>query len=174
MPFDQPFFGSVESLKITRDPHHLMMNVADTSGAQFLAQFAVKQQWASRIDCAAMLRPTLLPASGCDADVEKSVIRIGWPFAKYVLIKDVGLFRPRGVVVGLRRVDQKFAPVLGNNVDIGSGAKLLGQIQIGDNTIIGANAVVLCDVPANSIAVGVPATVRPRKSEPSGDESDIE
>jgi serine O-acetyltransferase len=79
-----------------------------------------------------------------------------------------------GVVVGLRRVDQKFAPVLGNNVDIGSGAKLLGQIQIGDNTIIGANAVVLCDVPANSIAVGVPATVRPRKSEPSGDESDIE
>ncbi len=67
-----------------------------------------------------------------------------------------------GVVVGLRRIDQKFAPILGNNVDVGSGAKLLGQIQIGDNTIIGANAVVLCDVPSNSIAVGVPATVRPR------------
>jgi serine O-acetyltransferase len=79
-----------------------------------------------------------------------------------------------GVVVGLRRIDQKFAPVLGNNVDVGSGAKLLGRIQIGDNTIIGANAVVLSDVPANSIAVGVPAIVRPRKSEPSCDEPDVE
>ncbi len=69
-----------------------------------------------------------------------------------------------GVVVGLRRVDQKIAPILGNNVDVGSGAKLLGPIRIGDNTIIGANAVVLCDVPSNSIAVGVPATVKPRRT----------
>lgn len=76
-----------------------------------------------------------------------------------------------GVVVGLRRVDQKFAPVIGDNVDIGSGAKLLGPIRIGNNAIIGANAVVLCDVPDNSIAVGVPATIRPRRAthdEPTG------
>jgi len=70
-----------------------------------------------------------------------------------------------GVVVGLRRVEEKYAPVIGNNVDIGSGAKLLGPIAIGDNVIIGANAVVLCDVPANSIAVGVPATIKPRSSQ---------
>ena len=69
-----------------------------------------------------------------------------------------------GVVVGLRRVDQKFAPVIGDNVDIGSGAKLLGPIRIGNNTIIGANAVVLCDVPDNSIAVGVPAVIKPRNA----------
>jgi serine O-acetyltransferase len=67
-----------------------------------------------------------------------------------------------GVVIGLRRIEETFAPVIGDNVDIGSGAKLLGPIKIGDNSIIGANAVVLNDVPANSIAVGVPATVRPR------------
>jgi serine O-acetyltransferase len=67
-----------------------------------------------------------------------------------------------GVVVGLRRVDQKAAPVIGDNVDIGAGAKLLGPIHIGNNTIIGANAVVLCDVPDNSIAVGVPAVIKPR------------
>ena len=67
-----------------------------------------------------------------------------------------------GVVVGLRRVEEKCAPIIGNNVDIGSGAKLLGQIRIGDNVLIGANAVVLCDVPDNSIAVGVPAIVKPR------------
>ena len=67
-----------------------------------------------------------------------------------------------GVTIGLRRIDEQFAPVIGNNVDIGAGAKLLGPITIGDNVIIGANAVVLCDVPANSIAVGVPATIKPR------------
>ena len=67
-----------------------------------------------------------------------------------------------GVVVGLRRVEDKRAPIIGNNVDIGAGAKLLGPIQIGDNVLVGANAVVLCDVPNNSIAVGVPAIVRPR------------
>jgi serine O-acetyltransferase len=67
-----------------------------------------------------------------------------------------------GVVVGLRHVDQKVAPVIGDNVDIGSGAKLLGSIRIGNNTIVGANAVVLCDVPDNSIAVGVPAVIKPR------------
>ncbi len=68
-----------------------------------------------------------------------------------------------GVVVGLRRLDQPGAPVIGNNVDIGAGAKILGIIRIGNNVVIGANAVVLVDVPDNSIAVGVPATVRPRK-----------
>jgi len=67
-----------------------------------------------------------------------------------------------GVVVGLRRVEEKCAPVIGDNVDIGAGAKLLGPIRIGNNVLIGANAVVLCDVPDNSIAVGVPAVVRPR------------
>lgn len=68
-----------------------------------------------------------------------------------------------GVVVGLSSVDDPCAPVIGNNVDIGAGAKVLGRITIGDNVLIGANAVVLCDVPSNSLAVGVPATVKPRK-----------
>ena len=67
-----------------------------------------------------------------------------------------------GVVVGLARVDDPCAPVIGNNVDVGSGAKLLGRIRIGDNVRIGANAVVVCDVPDNSIAVGVPAIVKSR------------
>ena len=67
-----------------------------------------------------------------------------------------------GVVVGLRRVDEPCAPVIGNNVDIGAGAKLLGAITIGDNVLIGANAVVVSDVPADSVAVGVPAVARPR------------
>lgn len=68
-----------------------------------------------------------------------------------------------GVVVGLARIDDPCAPVIGNNVDIGAGAKVLGRIVVGDNVSIGANAVVIRDVPANSIAVGVPAVVRPKK-----------
>ena len=68
-----------------------------------------------------------------------------------------------GVVVGLKSVDDPCAPYIGDNVDIGAGAKLLGRIRVGNNVVIGANAVVLCDVPDDSIAVGVPATVRPRR-----------
>jgi serine O-acetyltransferase len=68
-----------------------------------------------------------------------------------------------GVVVGLRRLDEPSAPVIGNNVDIGAGAKLLGPISSGNNVVFGANAVVICDVPDDCIAIGVPAVVKPRK-----------
>ena len=69
-----------------------------------------------------------------------------------------------GVTVGLRNRGVRGSPRIGNRVDIGAGAKLLGPIQIGDDAAIGANAVVLCDVPANSIAVGIPARIIPRKA----------
>lgn len=69
-----------------------------------------------------------------------------------------------GVTVGLKHTGTRGAPILGNRVDIGAGAKILGAIRIGDDVLIGANAVVLTDVPANSIAVGVPARILPRKT----------
>jgi serine O-acetyltransferase len=65
-----------------------------------------------------------------------------------------------GVVVGIRRIEERRAPTVGNNVDIGAGAKLLGPIVIGDNVVVGANAVVITDVPPDSIAVGVPAQIK--------------
>jgi serine O-acetyltransferase len=70
-----------------------------------------------------------------------------------------------GVSIGLRRVEEPCAPTIGNNVDIGTGAKLLGNITIGDNVLIGANAVVITDVPSNSMAMGVPAVIRPRSAD---------
>lgn len=73
-----------------------------------------------------------------------------------------------GVTVGLCRAGERGAPVIGNRVDIGTGAKLLGAIKIGDDVAIGANAVVLEDVPAGSIAVGVPARVLARRAAISG------
>lgn len=50
-------------------------------------------------------------------------------------------------------------PTLGNNVMVGSGAKILGPFRVGDHSRIAANAVVLDEVPSNSTAVGVPAQV---------------
>jgi len=71
----------------------------------------------------------------------------------------------QGVTIGNRRLDDPFgAPVLGNRVNVGAGAKILGRIVIGDDAEIGANAVVICDVPAGAIRVGIPARIlnRPR------------
>ncbi len=50
-------------------------------------------------------------------------------------------------------------PTVGNNVVIGAGAKVLGNIKIGDNSYIGSNAVVIKDVPDNSTVVGVPGRI---------------
>jgi serine O-acetyltransferase len=67
-----------------------------------------------------------------------------------------------GVTIGNRQ-EEHDVPVLGDNVDIGAGAKILGRIRIGNNVSIGANAVVLTDVPDDHIAVGVPAKTHPKK-----------
>ncbi len=68
-----------------------------------------------------------------------------------------------GVTIGIARVEERKAPEFGNNVDIGTGAKIIGDIKIGDNVKIGANAVVLKDIPDNCVAVGVPAVIKPIK-----------
>jgi serine O-acetyltransferase len=65
---------------------------------------------------------------------------------------------------GVARMDDLNAkPKVGNRVNIGAGAVLAGDIAIGDDAAIGANAVVMIDVPPGHLAVGVPATIRPRK-----------
>ena len=69
----------------------------------------------------------------------------------------------QGVTLGALESDLSFTsakrPIIGNDVVIGSGAKILGGITVGDRARIGANAVVLIDVPAESVAVGVPARI---------------
>lgn len=68
-----------------------------------------------------------------------------------------------GVTLGGRTLQQgKRHPTLGNRVTVGAGAKILGPLSIGDGSAIGANAVVTHDVPADSLATGIPAVVRPR------------
>ncbi|RAF21853.1 serine O-acetyltransferase, partial [Burkholderia multivorans] len=55
-------------------------------------------------------------------------------------------------------------PTLGNHVIVGSGAKILGPVVVGDNSSVGANPVVVKDVATDSSAVGIPATVRPKRT----------
>lgn len=54
-------------------------------------------------------------------------------------------------------------PVIGDDVTVFAGAKLIGTVDVGDRAQIGANAVVLRDVPADHSAIGIPAQSRPKK-----------
>ena len=74
---------------------------------------------------------------------------------------DVVLFH--GATLGGRSMRRgKRHPTLGNGVVVGAGAKILGPVRIGDGAQIGANAVVVKDVPAGAVAVGIPAEVLER------------
>lgn len=74
----------------------------------------------------------------------------------------------QGVTLGSSEPDMDFTvserPVIGNDVLIGAGAKVIGRVTVGDHAKIGANAVVLRDVPAHAVAVGVPATIVARQA----------
>ena len=63
-----------------------------------------------------------------------------------------------GVVIG--GTSKKYeVPVIGDNCEIAPGAKIIGPVKIGNNCIVGANAVVIRDVPDNTVVGGVPAKV---------------
>lgn len=73
---------------------------------------------------------------------------------------DVLLFH--GVTLGGRSMRKgKRHPTLGDHVTVGAGAKILGPVSIGARAQIGANAVVISDVPADHLAVGIPVRIRP-------------
>jgi len=75
-----------------------------------------------------------------------------------IIGENVTLFQ--GVTLGgTGKETGKRHPTIGNNVVVGTGAKVLGNIKIGDNSYIGANAVVIKDVPANATVVGVPGRI---------------
>ncbi|OQY09724.1 MAG: serine O-acetyltransferase [Fusobacteriia bacterium 4572_132] len=71
---------------------------------------------------------------------------------------DVVLYQ--GVTLGGTGKEKgKRHPTLGNNIVVGAGAKILGSFKVGDNVNIGANAVVLSNVPENSTVVGIPGRI---------------
>ena len=77
----------------------------------------------------------------------------------YCTIGDESIIR-QGVTLGNRYLERPFdAPKLGKRINVGAGAKIFGDVSIGDGANIGANAVVLKDVPAGTTAVGIPASI---------------
>lgn len=77
----------------------------------------------------------------------------------YCSIGDECVIR-QGVTLGNRYLDRPLdAPKLGARVNIGAGAKILGDVTLGDDVNIGANAVVLSDIPSGKTAVGIPAKI---------------
>lgn len=64
----------------------------------------------------------------------------------------------QGVTLGNKTMDRPYdAPTLGHGVNVGAGAKVLGAVNLGDRSTVGANAVVVKDVPPDYVAVGIPA-----------------
>ncbi len=73
----------------------------------------------------------------------------------------------QGVTIGMSGSDPRL-PILCGHVDVGAGAKILGNVTIGEHSVIAANAVVVNDVPPGTLVGGVPARILKDLTEPSG------
>jgi serine O-acetyltransferase len=80
-------------------------------------------------------------------------------FATIIAAKSIGkdCWINQQVTIGFSNVND--CPVIGDNVTINAGAKIIGKVTMGNNSIAGANAVVVKDVPENCTVVGVPAYI---------------
>lgn len=67
------------------------------------------------------------------------------------------------VTIGIKDMDNLQGPIIGNNVVIGAGAKIIGPIRIGNNVTIGAGAIVVSDIPDNCVVVSPKATIIKQK-----------
>ena len=117
-----------------------------------LVEYVIRVVFGSDISCCAKIPRDVMFIHGHDI-VIGAAVKIG---ARCKIFN--------GVTLGNKDTedDATAQPIVGDDCVISTGAKILGRISIGNNSIVGANAVVLVDVPANSIAVGVPARVIPR------------
>lgn len=75
----------------------------------------------------------------------------------------------QNVTIGVRNIKDNQSPTIGDDVLIGAGAAVLGDIKVGDGAKITANSVVLSDVPAETTVAGIPAkTVNPKHKKSNG------
>jgi serine O-acetyltransferase len=125
-------------------------------------------QWAQRH----RLTPVAMLFNKLNAVCGHCIIGRGADFGEgFVLVHSLGVVINTSVRGGKRVViehqvtigaEKGQSPQLGDDVFVGAGARILGPVHIGNRTRIGANAVVLTDVPDGATAVGVPARVIPR------------
>ncbi len=136
--------------------------VTDGTAAMFLYRF---MQWSRRY----RLTPLEMVFNKLNATLCNCIIGRGAEFGPgFVLIHSTGVVINGSVRAGrglhvehqvTLGAERRRTPTLGDDVFIGAGAKVIGAVVIGDGARIGANAVVLCDVPARHTAVGVPARI---------------
>ncbi|EOH91995.1 serine acetyltransferase [Enterococcus villorum] len=115
----------------------------------------------------------LLPYAILDFLIVRGVLNCLFPYQLEVG-KGLTIWHPYGIVIHSQAIigenvtirqhvtigkahDEGGLPIIGNNVSIGAGAIIIDEIKIGDNTVIGANAVVTKSCPENAVLVGVPA-----------------
>ena len=135
--------------------HYRVAHQLHLWGMSFLARFL--SQWARWLT-GVEIHPGAQIGRGLFIDHGMGVV-IG---ETTVIGDNVTLFQ--GVTLGGTGKEKgKRHPTIGHNVVVGAGAKVLGNIQIGEQVSVGANAVVLQDVPANSTVVGVPGRVARRE-----------
>ena len=142
---------------------HLLWNIKLKWLARFIAQFA---RFLTQVEIhpAAQIGKRFFIDHGCGVVVGETT-EIGDDCSLYQKSTLGGTNFQRGV---------KRHPTLHNNVTIGAGAKVLGPITVGNNSMVGANAVVLKDVPADTSVVGIPAyIVRTKGRKPPGIHPDI-
>jgi len=70
------------------------------------------------------------------------------------------------VTIGLKRKSERLAPIIGNRIEIGPGACIVGDIRVGDDSVVGANTVLAQDVPPGAAVLGVPARFVLPENEP--------
>lgn len=124
-------------------------------------------QWAQRWK----LAPLAMALNKVNVLVSRCVIGRGAQFGPgFVLVHSIGVVINTSVRGGSRVIvehlvtigaEKDASPVLGDNIFLGAGAKVVGAVRIGNNVKIGANAVVVNDIPDNCTAVGIPAKVVP-------------
>lgn len=84
----------------------------------------------------------------------------GGIFVNYETVIGKNFNISQDVTIGqVNRGERKGCPIIGDNVYVGAGAKIIGKVRIGNNVAIGANCVVTRDVPDNAVVVGIPCKV---------------
>jgi len=116
---------------------------------RFIVEYLIRIIFGSDISCKAKIGKGFKIMHGHDIVIGSNVI-----IGDYCKIFN-------SVTLGNKNTEilESFQPKIEDNVVISTGAKILGEITIGSNSIVGANSVVINDIPKNSIAVGIPSKV---------------
>ncbi len=139
---------SFHLLLLVRFGHWIDANIPVIGGAlRLIVEYVIRIVYGSDISCRAVIGGGFNIMHGHDIVIGSAVV-IG---------RNCKIFN--GVTLGNKDTESTAVrqPSLANGVVIGTGAKILGQITIGDYAKIGANSVVTKDIPANSVWAGVPA-----------------